>query len=196
MVGNEKKITLGTIYRLLAQLMRDPAEELSDEIISVFYLLLDDLKWNKAKEEVRSALDNSDDFIEDLQTEYTRLFINASPHVIAPPYASVNMPGEGTLYGPISEKTKDFYKSRGYDLDDHDLPDHIVNELEFLAIMADEDQEGLEEFLQSLFRPWFAEFKAKVCRESQHPYYRVTIQLIDFFTKKEEVENGIQHDKA
>jgi len=160
--------------------MRYPAEGVSDDLLSVVYLFLEELNWENEKEEIRNALDDSDDFLEDLQTEYTRLFINASPHVIASPYASVNTPGEGVLYGPISEKTKDFYRSRGYEVDDRELPDHIVNELEFL---------------DSLFRPWFGVFKDKVCQESQHPFYRVTVQLIDFFTK-EEVENGIQHDKA
>jgi TorA maturation chaperone TorD len=121
-----------------------------------------------------------------VQIEHTRLFINAIPHVAAAPYASVHYKGDGTLYGAIAEQTKKFYRSKGFTLArENDLPDHLVYELEFLALLAKEDPDGQREFLYSLFTPWFDIFRNKVLREAHHPYYRIVVNLIDFFTREE-----------
>ena len=77
-----------------------------------------------------------------------------------------------------------------------DLPDHLVHELEFLALLAEEqDHAGEEEFLQKLFRPWFRKFHIRVTDGAHHPFYRVVVQLIDFFTKEED-KDGFQPNEA
>ncbi|MCK5193296.1 MAG: molecular chaperone TorD family protein, partial [Desulfobulbaceae bacterium] len=114
-----------------------------------------------------------------------RLFINAVPHVLAPPYASVYAHIDGTLYGPIAEKTKDFYREKGYALSQEDIPDYIVYELEFLAILVEQDEDGYETFLDTLFYPWFSKFEEKVLHETEHPFFIIIVKLIDFFTREE-----------
>ncbi|MCJ7604316.1 MAG: molecular chaperone TorD family protein [Desulfobulbaceae bacterium] len=181
------QITMSDIFRFLAQSMRYPnAEWFNDHFWSVLLNFLDELHWYEDREELISAKAVAEDFLEDVQVEHTRLFINAIPHVVAAPYASVNYKGDGTLYGAIAEQTKKFYREKGFALaKENDFPDHIVYELEFLVLLANEDPEGRGKFMDTLFTPWFEIFKTKVLEETHHPYYRVVMNLIDFFTSEE-----------
>jgi TorA maturation chaperone TorD len=176
--------------------MRYPqAEWLTNQFLESFYLLLDALCAHQEKEMIHLAIASSADPLEDLQIEYTRLFINGVPHVIAPPYGSVYI--DKSLQGQHTEKTLRFYTSHGYALkEDADLPDHIIHQLEFLSLMAEKNDAATEaEFLQTIFLPWFGRFHQRVKQESKHPFYSVLVQLIDYLTK-EEVEHGIQLDEA
>lgn len=175
------------IFRFLAQAMRYPeAGWFNDEFCSVLLQLLDELHWQEEQQELRKAKALAENFLEDVQIEHTRLFINAIPHVAAAPYASVHYKGDGTLYGAIAEQTKQFYRGKGFTLArENDLPDHLVYELEFLALLANKDPAGQQEFLDSLFIPWFDIFRSKVLKEAHHPYYRIVVNLIDFFTREE-----------
>lgn len=160
--------------------------------------MLDELGW----QEELSTLPSEEEILSDqgmttLQVEYTRLFINAIPHVIAPPYGSIYTDSEGILFGPSAEKTKAFYRQQGFDLrGPNDIPDHLNHELRFLSLMY---QDGklceAEQFQVLFFRPWFRLFFARVVDESRHPYYRVMVKLIHFFTKEDE-EHVNQVDPA
>jgi TorA maturation chaperone TorD len=98
------------------------------------------------------------------------------------------MDGDGTLYGKTTERTRDFYREHGYDLARENEPaDHIALELDFLAALADETKQEEEDlFLRTLFRPWFERFQEHYMKEARHPFYTVSIRLIDFFTKEEQ----------
>jgi putative dimethyl sulfoxide reductase chaperone len=182
----QQNIKHGEIYRFLAQSLKYPdVDWVNNSYWSVLTTLLTELDWLEEREELTTWRDSTSDFLEDLQVEYTRLFINAVPNVLAPPYASVYAHVDGTLYGPIAEKTKDFYKEKGYTLAQDDIPDHIVYELEFLAILVEQDQDGYDTFLDTLFYPWFSKFEEKVIQATEHPFYRTIVKLIDFFTREE-----------
>ncbi|MCB2184556.1 MAG: molecular chaperone TorD family protein [Desulfobulbaceae bacterium] len=187
MDSENHSITLPEIYRFLAQSMHYPDPEwMNADFIQFLNAFLQELHWTDEADTLNTALKSSDNFLEDIQIEHTRLFINAVPHVAAPPYASVYFKGDGTLYGNIAEKTKQFYREKGFYLSkEDDLPDHIVYELEFLALLENTDKTGAQEFLEDLFRPWFTLFYSKVTKEARHPYYRVMMKLIDFFTREE-----------
>lgn len=187
MTDDSSSISLTFVYRFLAQSMNYPSTEwFNDDYWAILSTLLNELGWIEEADELKLAKSDSDDFLEDIQVEHTRLFINSIPHVIAPPYASLYYKGDGTFYGAIAEKTKEFYRSKGFELkQDGDLPDHIIHELEFLALLATEDPAGENEFLEKFFVPWFSIFKNKVIEEAHHPFYRVVIKLIDFFTREE-----------
>lgn len=184
---DSSQITLPDMYRFLAQSMRYPQTAwFTADFRQLFLTILNELQWHDEAVELQEAIDSSEDFLEDVQVEHTRLFINAIPSVIAPPYASVYYKGDGTLYGAIAEQTKQFYREKGFELEENgDIPDHIVFELEFLALLASEDQKGCSDFLNTLFTPWFTLFKSKVLEEVHHPYYKVVVKLIDFFTREE-----------
>ncbi|BCL60713.1 chaperone TorD [Desulfomarina profundi] len=159
------------------------------------YALLDALGGEKEKDAIDTAIKKSRDFLEDLQVEYTRLFINGIPHVVAPPYGSVYF--DKSLQGKYAEQVMHYYCSKGYALTDKaDFPDNLIHQLEFLSFLAeDKDQESENEFLGTYFLPWFETFSKLVKKEAQHPFYRIIITLIDFFTK-EEKEYGVQLNEA
>jgi len=181
--------TLSTIYSFLALTMRYPDPAFcNDHFFDTLESLLASLDWKTELTAFRQWRAESIDLLDDLRTEYTRLFINASPRTTVPPYASVYLDGDGSLNGRTTEKTRDFYRERGYDLaNDTEPADHISFELDFLAALAGEAKHEDEElFLQTLFRPWFERFQEKCIQEARHPFFKVSIQLIDFFTKEEQ----------
>lgn len=187
---------IASLYRFLAQCMQYPDSSwMNDEFFNIFYTLLGSLDAIDEGTEIRRSIEQSADPIEDLQIEYTRLFINGVPHVVAPPYASVYM--DKSIQGSFALKTLQFYRDKGYDMEEGaDLPDNLVHELEFLSLLAEEkDLAGEEDFLKTLFRPWYNQFCPRVAQETRHPYYRMVVSLIDSFTK-EEKEDGFQLNEA
>lgn len=187
---------IATLYRFCAQSMQYPDSEwFTDNYLTCLYGLLDALGGSEEKSILQAEFNGSKDILEDLQVEYTRLFINGVPHVAAPPYASVYL--EKTLRGKYSDTILTFYRSLGYTLTEKaDLPDSLIHQLEFLSFLAeDNNQASEEEFLARFFLPWFSIFAAKVKEEAQHPFYRTIVSFIDFFTK-EDMEYGVQHHEA
>jgi len=181
-------INMAEIYRFLAQSMRYPGSDwMQADYFSVLDTFLVELGWDAEAQLLRQSISENTDWLEPLQVEHTRLFVNAIPAVVAPPYGSVYLSADGMLYGPSAEKAKAFYREQGFDLaGEADIPDHIVFELEFLALLAEEGKSREEElFLQKHFRPWFPSFQARVLQEVRHPFYRVLVNLIDFFTREE-----------
>lgn len=176
---------MADMYRFLSLSMQYPhASWFTDEYLSTLYILLGELGWHEDVAVLRHLFEADGNRIEPLQIEHTRLFINAVPHVVAPPYGSVYLSPEGTVYGASTVETKAFYHKHGFALaSESEIPDYLVCELEFLATLVDRDQiEEEKKFLQTLFRPWFEIFRDKVLEESQHPFYAVLVKLIDFFT--------------
>ncbi len=187
---------IATLYRFLAQCMHYPDSDwMNEDFLNVFYNLLGTLGGIEEGVEIRKSINNAEDYLEDLQVEYTRLFINGVPHVVAPPYGSVYM--DKSLQGTFAGNTLAFYREKGFAMDQNaDLPDHLIHELEFLSLLAEEnDSAGEKEFLKKLFRPWYTQFHARVTKEAHHPYFRVVVMLIDFFTKEED-EDGFQPNEA
>lgn len=187
---------INVIYRFCAQSLQYPDRSwLTAEYEKSLFILLDTLDAQKEKDAIQKRFSTDNDPLEALQIEYTRLFINGFPHVVAPPYGSVYL--DKSLLGKHTEKTMSFYKSHGYMLKEGtDLPDHIIYQLEFLSLLAENNDEAAEtEFLKTIFLPWFSKFHARVRQETTHPFYSVIVQFIDYLTKEED-EHGIQLDEA
>ncbi|MCL2790389.1 MAG: molecular chaperone TorD family protein [Desulfobulbus sp.] len=181
--------TLSSLYSFLALTMRYPDPAFCNEpFFDTFESLLASLDWPSELAELQTWRRQTPDRLDDLRTAYTHLFITAAPGGTIPPYASVHLDGDGTMYGRTTERTRDFYRACGFDLLSETEPaDHLQFELEFLAALAGEAKfDDEERFLQILFRPWFAQFQKKSMQEARHPFYKVSIQLIDFFTKEEQ----------
>jgi TorA maturation chaperone TorD len=182
---------VATLYRFCAQSMQYPdAIWFNDQYREKLHLLLTTLGGDDQSIALENSFTTSQDIIEDLQVEHTRLFINGVPHVAAPPYASVYI--DKTMRGQYSDNILRFYNMSGYDMKiGADLPDSLIHQLEFLSVIAgDQNQEGEIEFLSQFFLPWFPVFATRVKEEAQHPFYPIIISLIDFFTKEEE-EYGV-----
>lgn len=139
--------------------------------------------------------------------EYTRLFINAFPHVVAPPYGSVYMEKDGQVYGKFTSEVVSFYHETGFTLkgDLHDLPDHIAHELEFMGILANRESQAtssekirLEEmqidFFSRFLLPWVPVFCEKIEGNSHSPFYRHLGQLTREFIQLEKNYLGIPEE--
>jgi TorA maturation chaperone TorD len=176
---------MADIYRFLALSMRYPEPAwLGADYLDWLFGLLADIGLSQEAGALHRRLD-TDDWLEELQVEHTRLFINGLPHTAAPPFGSVYL--SDALYGPSTERTRSFYREKGYALAaDDQVPDSLERELEFLSLLRQEEQsEGEELFLRHHFRPWFGSFKEKVKKEASHPFYPAVVQLIEFFTREE-----------
>lgn len=181
--------TLQNVYTFLALTMRYPDPVFcNDTFFTTMDSLLASMGWQKELSAFRQWREETVDPVDELRTEYTRLFINSAPRKTVHPYASVYLDGDNCLQGRTTERTRDFYRQQGYDLTGTSEPaDHISIELDFLAALAGEGRhEDLELFLHTLFRPWFQRFQEKLTQEARHPFFKVSIQLIDFFTKEEQ----------
>ncbi len=179
---------LSEFYLFLSLTMRYPdADFFTDEFLDTYENLLAGLELQEEQKSIHACRKEDENLLQTLRIEYTRLFINAVPHVIAPPYASIYLDGDHDLQGKTTEKTRDFYRENGYDITDSSEPaDHIRFELEFLAALArDGKLDKEEQFLKKFFRPWFNKFRDQVLAETIHPYYSVSIQLVDSFTRKD-----------
>ena len=184
-----KDISLQNIYKFLSLSMKYPEPSWFNEgYMSNCLAIMYEAGLRENAKELEKFLKESGNFLEDIQVEYTRLFINAVPLTIAPPFGAVYLDRERSLYGSSTEKVKDFYRKQNFELiDSSAIPDEISIELDFLALLISANKFVEEdEFLSKYFRPWFIQFKDLVIRESQHPFYKGIIRLIDFFTSKEE----------
>ncbi len=181
--------TLADIYSFLALLMRYPEESFfDDEILDTLEDLLKSLDLQPYQERIAYWRSSVADQLLDAQVEYTRLFINGAPHVIAPPYGSVYLEGEQSLQGKSTETTRDFYRQYGFDIVNKAEPaDHISLELEFLSCLyRQEEITAAEKFLHTFFRPWFEPFYQQLMPELRHPLYEVSMQLISFFVQEDQ----------
>ena len=186
----DQTVNLRDIYSFLALSMRYPEPAwFTKGYLSNFLTILKEAGFEAEYDRLHDLLNLDEKAFEDLQVEYTRLFINAVPRCPAPPFGSVYLEAGHSLYGTSTEKVRDFYREHGFDIaDPKALPDEITLELEFLGLLADQ---GLEEdeavFLSRFFRPWFVQFRDIVVAEARHPFYPALVKLIDFFTLEEEV---------
>jgi len=193
MVDVDQSANASSFYRFLAQSMRYPdLQWMTADHFNTLLTVLKKLGGENEEKEIQTTLSEIEpaQLVEELQIEYTRLFINSHPQVIAPPFASIYI--NQTLQSVFTEETYNFYKKKNYTISDTSIPpDHLVTELEFLSLLTNAgDRLGEEEFLNNFFRPWFGHFKDRISNVVCHPYYKVMIQLIDFFTKEDE-EDGI-----
>ncbi len=181
--------TLADIFAFLALLMRYPeASFFDDEFLDTLEDLLKSLDLQPHQERIASWRSSIADQLLDAQVEYTRLFINAAPHLIAPPYGSVYLESERSLQGKSTETTRDFYRRYGFDIINKAEPaDHISLELEFLSCLyRQEEVTAAEKFLHTIFLPWFEPFYQQLMPELRHPLYEVSIQLISFFVQEDQ----------
>ncbi len=109
--------------------------------------------------------------LEEVQAEYTRMFISSYPRLLCPPYESYYR--EGIVYGNSSTATGEWYRKQGLDFTlEGEPPDHLSVELEFLAIRDD------RAFLEKL-REWIYQFTERV-KNNSAIYGRCAEDLEDF----------------
>ena len=152
--------------------------------------------------------------MEALDREYMELFVVPNPRYVAP-YESVFrdrwlvppalMPGDspkttsvmikGLVMGESTLQVQQCYLDAGVLLTD-DLPDHISNELRFMAYLWEattneslDDQGRLKE-MRSRFRSehlmkWLTELKERISESDQLGFYATAIQIVELVHQQE-----------
>ncbi len=145
------------------------------------------------RETVNSAID-----IRELQVEYSRLFVGPF-HLPAPPYESVyRAESKGRLMGDSTEEVRKMYIEEGLDISGfiHDLPDHILAELEFMSYLSEKEAVAWEEekkeiaeqylrkqdaFLSKHMTKWIPQFTQVMYNGSREEFYRLLAKLTSSF---------------
>jgi TorA maturation chaperone TorD len=143
----------------------------------------------------------------EMSREYTRLFINGFPKVVAPPYGSVHLEKDGLVFGKTTSGVLQFYHEAGFTLkeDIGDLPDHIAHELEFMRILTGREAETagtekvrLEEiqmdFLSQYLLSWVPAFCKRIREESTSVFYRALADLTGEFMHLEKNYLGVPEE--
>jgi len=140
--------------------------------------------------------DDEEGWLEELEMEYTRLFIGPGEHVS--PYESVWHDDGGMLWGKTTAEIKKFIESLGlkYRTEWSGLPDHVGVELELMhrlitreheAWMQRDRQNALlcleieNKFVDEHLSRWIPRFCERVIHESFLDFYKQVAQLTEEF---------------
>jgi len=186
------------IYNFLSLIYaKEPEKELLDEIITPDFLnILSELGIEFGDNVLTTP---SEELLEDLTIEYTRLFLGPGPHIS--PHESVYVGGcrdkdqkIGSLWGDATVEVKDMIEDLGYGYREeyHGIPDHLAVELELMGnltarehdMLAEQNlQEGVKcllqekQFLNEHLSRWISEFCGQVMENADHVFYREIARL-------------------
>jgi TorA maturation chaperone TorD len=133
--------------------------------------------------------DIQEEILEDLEVEYTRLFINSFNGIPAKPYESVYLDKGHLVVGDATIRVREFYQDFGVGMcpDYPEPPDHIAIETEFMAYLidqaidayasgnfkkADRFRDAQIRFLHQHLLCWAWNFSDRICVHTRHPFYR------------------------
>lgn len=153
---------------------------------------------------LQDAAPGDPDGLEDLETEYVRLFITASGGVAAPLYESCHTDAAPRVMGQSALAMRQRLAEAGLEVagpetagQANEPPDHLAVELEYLYHLlatAWARHDGRAEALGSAFarevlRPWAARFVKALGSARPHPVYAdsaaLLLVLLDFLTPGE-----------
>lgn len=197
-------------YRLLAEVFAaEPTSEMIDslrqlDVVSAFQSvgieIADELN-RLENQHGRSGM------LEELQCEYTRLFLGPGKHV--GPYESLHRPDEQPQYwGPSTATVKRFIEHHGlsYDTDFHGMPDHISAEFQFIAVIAEAEAEAIDQGdedtanqarqIQQVFHRehiacWVPGFCDKVVELAELDFYREMAKLAKAVVELDATESAV-----
>ena len=191
------------LCRLLAACYYQPGPEFAEErVFESMRAAASEVEAGMAvlAEAVGAAFDEQP--LEELQVDYTRLFLNPTGP-LASPYESAWIAGrDPMLVGEITQSVLDTYRQGGYDVDlsFRDLPDHIAAELEFLytlvfrearAAASGNDAERAEavdlrrRFIALHLGRWIGPFAEALRSGGETALYRTLADLTERFVRSE-----------
>lgn len=130
----------------------------------------------------------------DLQRDYTRLFINAFPKMVAPPYSSVYLDGKGKVWGESTSWVNNLYREAGLEIAEefHNIPDHAAAELNFAAFLLAGAEEGSGSNLDAYRKLvtehlalWMPPFLERVIEGARQPFYALLAETTARLMKEE-----------
>ncbi len=209
--GRAISVARAVVYRFLARCFSYPDTELIRlldgdslaEILDSWSTL--GLDASKEMMEITSWLESagSEAALDEMQIEYTRLFVNAYPRIAAPPYSSVYLDKDRQVWGPSTAQAGRFYEEAGLSPSEDfaDIPDHISAELEFISYLILEQQKLQPEgnaagrdtveiegrFLADHFLKWVPQFLNQVVDSTENTFYGTIAHLALRFVELETI---------
>lgn len=130
----------------------------------------------------------------ELAVAHAKLFIGPF-EVLAPPWASLYLADAHALMGPVSAEVEAFFAEAGLaqDPEQHDAPDHVASELEFLYVLHHWEATGApeanpelrERFWSTHLGRWIPDFTGRVRDAAIHPFYDALANLLSEFCARE-----------
>jgi TorA maturation chaperone TorD len=191
------------LCRLLAACFYQPGPEFAEErVFEAMRTAAGEVEAGMAllAEAVGAAFDAQP--LEELQVDYTRLFLNPTGPLAAP-YESAWLAGRDPMrVEQVTQSVLDSYRSGGYevDADFKDLPDHIAAELEFLyalifrearAAASGNDAERAEaidlrrRFVERHLGRWIGPFAEAMRSGGETALYRALAELTERLVRSE-----------
>ena len=152
--------------------------------------------------------EDKDHFLQTLQQEYGRLFVDQEGKRISltestyKPWTNDKSCGmvfaasKGLVMGDPAIHMLDIYEQLSLEVpgEFHSMPDHLVLELEFLALLyRSASQESIGGFIEDHL-DWIQDLKGEVENADPHPFYRTAVDLIHSFLQHETINTkGIDH---
>lgn len=134
----------------------------------------------------------------ELQRDFARLFVGPF-EVLAPPYGSIYLEGEKTIYGDSTQDVVRRYNEEGLEVRIKEPPDHVAIELEYLYLLSYREAEALKaeneekaavyrdkqaDFLASHLGVWFPIFAQKVMEHAETGFYKKIAAATDSYIQQ------------
>ncbi len=175
------------LYRLMAQLLRFPDDGLASCVGALRGMFTQDADEQRILANMERALAGEGLSLQDLEVDYTALFIGAFK-MMAPPYASYYLDGERQLGGPSTVAVERVYRDCGLVLAQNPKQpgDHLAVMLEFLFELlrrsVAEHDPALENQARAFFRTyvmgWVGELGEAVRAFAKTPFYAALGELL------------------
>jgi len=174
-------------YRLLANAFYLPDECLIDSLVTLEKCMEEICEKSLEQNNIPVGIGKKDG-IELMKVDYAKLFVGPFS-LLAPPYGSVYLEGEGVVMGNSTADVQKWYRASGLDVDAQfkDAPDHIAAELEFMHFLIFKEMEATDQgsaegvikylkmqrsFLEYHLGAWISDFADNVVNNAQTTYYR------------------------
>ncbi len=180
------------VYKSFAKLFSYPDEEVinlvSSGVVLELFEILNIPEYNSLKiDKWIKSFDNEEQLLEDLQVEYTRLFINTFPTLPAPMYKSFYEDKE--LFGNSIGSLIDTYEKYGFEVseDENELPDNLSLLLEFVYRLNQEGYSKDEQniFVEKYILSWTNELEQKILENAEIDFYKFLIISLNSFLKED-----------
>ena len=154
-------------FFVLSKLLTYPTKELKDEIKKI----VENIKNEKKKENYSLILNilSDESNRENLEAEYTSLFITGYPKTPCPPYYSAYQ--TGLMVSEHTEELYDIYEKYGIELSNEQFPDFIPTMMEFLTLLLSNNLEEEAKGFYSKYLSWLSEFADNIKRNTKEEYF-------------------------
>ncbi len=186
-------------YKLASLLAQKPTRQLLAEARDAAQQLATRCGGSQSTARLAELL--SDAKPEDLEIEYTRLFVNAHPRLECPPYETVYVEHARRLMGRSGIALAHLMDEAGLKVAESfaEPPEHVAAELEFMAYLVYLELTGearAAELQERLYREhlshWIPEYAGCLRKAARHPLYKAYADLLDELIKAEARLRGEQ----